>query len=422
MNEKLFQFIWEYALFDTTDLHLQDGRSVTILRQGLLNRNAGPDFTHARIRVDQTIWAGNIELHLKESDWVRHGHEHNRQYQNIILHVVLEADGDSTDGDFPVLSLSGRIKQQLLNHYQTLMQQQQPIACAPFRSVIPELTWMQWSDRLLHERWEQKIQSMQAFLSQTKGDWNQLLYVQMARYFGAAVNTDAFRQLAEATPFSILARHRDNLSHLEALLFGQAGLLPAKPQDAYTRELSIHYAFFRQKYGLRGMDGHVWKFMRMRPAHFPTIRIAQFAMLIHKSHHLFTRFINADLSSVREAQSLLHVPTSTYWEQHYVFDKASGTKQKTLGGQMVRNLLINVIVPMRILYNRHMGHTEDTEAMATLLRTLPAEKNHITTQWEACGFSVKDAYTSQALIQLYEHYCVAKRCLRCAAGLAVLKK
>lgn len=421
MNEKLFQFIWEYALFDTSGLCLLDGRMITILRPGMRNRDAGPDFIGARIRIGNTIWVGNVELHLKESDWTRHGHNGNRQYQNIILHVVLDADRAHPQGNFPVLNLSGKINRQLLEQYHKLMNQQTGIPCTSFERNIPDLTWIQWTDRLLHERWEQKTGILKHNLQQSNNDWNQLFYLQLARYFGAAVNTQAFLQLASSTPFSILARHRHNLPHLEAILFGQAGLLPAQADEPYTIELRVHYAFFKQKYGLQGMQGHEWKFLRMRPAHFPTIRIAQFAMLIHRSSHLFDLLIHNPDLTVAQARSRLQVNVSTYWKHHYVFGKESVCKEKILGRQMAHNLLINAIIPVRILYDRYTGNTERTEALSAMLRTLPAEANHITDQWLQYGFKIKDAYSSQALIQLYEQYCCRKQCLRCAIGLSILK-
>lgn len=422
MNEKLFQFIWEYVLFDTSELCLQDGRAVTILRPGMANRDAGPDFIGARIRIGNTIWVGNVELHLKESDWARHGHSNNPQYNNIILHVVLEADCTQPQGNFPVLNLSGKINGKLLDHYHKLMNQQTGISCAPFERNIPALTWIQWTDRLLHERWEQKTGILNRFLQQNNNDWNQLFYLQLARYFGAAVNTQAFLQLAAATPFSVLAKHRDNLAHLEAILFGQAGLLPVQTQEPYTIELKVHYAFFKQKYRLCEMQGHEWKFLRMRPAHFPTIRIAQFAMLIHKSRHLFEQLIGKPQAAAEQARSLLQINVSAYWKYHYVFGKESVYKEKVLGRQMAYNLLINAIIPIRILYDRYTGNTERTEVLVPLLRSLPAEKNHITDQWQQHGIELKDAFTSQALIQLYDHYCSRKQCLRCAIGLSILKQ
>lgn len=422
MNEKLFQFIWEYALFDITELYLQDGRAVTILRPGIANRDAGPDFIGARIRIGNTIWVGNVELHLKESDWTRHGHEHNRQYQNIILHVVLEADSPYVQGNFPVLNLSGKINHRLLDHYNKLMSRPTGISCAPLERNISDLVWTQWIDRLLHERWEQKTGILNTHLQQQHNDWHQLFYLQLARYFGAAVNNQAFLQLATSTPFSILAKHRDNLPHLEAILFGQAGLLPEQAQGPYTIELTVHYAFFRQKYGLTGMQGHEWKFLRMRPAHFPTIRIAQFAMLIHKSRHLFDQLISKPVLSAVQVRALLQVNVSEYWKQHYVFEKTSVRKEKLIGRQMAQNLLINAVIPIRILYDRYIGNMERTEALSTLLRTLPPEENHITNLWKQCGFGISDAYTAQALIQLYEHYCLPKQCLRCAIGLSILKQ
>lgn len=420
MNENLFQFIWQYALFETRDLQLEDGRPLTIIHRGQLNTDAGPDFTEARLRIEQTTWAGNIELHLKESDWLKHAHNRNPRYQNIILHVVLEKDMDQSPGNFPVLCLKDRIRPALIAYYEQLMRQQQHIACGPGCNTVPALLWSHWQDRLLIERWEQKAAVLEEVLHKNQNDWRSLLYYSLTANLGTRANTAAFNQLAVQTPLNVLARHREQLSHIEAILFGQAGLIPEPAEDPYSIELSIHYAFFRQKYGLKAMEPHTWKFLRMRPAHFPTIRIAQLAMLLHQSHDLFQKFVGATTS--REIGQLLTVDVSPYWQEHYTFGKPSVKRQKHLGKSMIDNIIINTIAPIQYLHAIHTGNKLQKEQAFLLLQDTAAEQNHILQQWSQLGIPAHNAAQSQGLIQLYNHYCSKKQCLRCAIGHYILKQ
>ncbi|RQO31200.1 DUF2851 domain-containing protein [Taibaiella sp. KBW10] len=420
MNEKLFQFIWQYALFNPQNLCLKDGRGITIIHRGQHNPDAGPDFIGAKLLIENTTWIGNIELHLKESDWLKHQHHKDTNYHNIILHVVLEEDVSYSLGNFPVLSLKGKIKQTLITYYEQLMLQQQTIACNTATQQVPELLRNHWLDRLLVERWEEKSAAMEALLVKSNYDWRGLLYHRIAYNLGTKANAAAFAQLALQTPLNILSKHRTELSHIEAILFGQAGLIPEVPQDPYAIELTIHYAFYKQKYQLQAVPKHIWKFSRMRPAHFPTIRLAQLAMLLHKSHDLFSKMITA--KDNLEIEALLYTEVSTYWQDHYTFEKPAKRTQKHMGKSMIQNIIINTIAPIQYLYAAHTDNLHQKEKALQLLHGTPPEENHILDKWAALNITPQNAVQSQALIQLYNHYCSKKQCLRCSIGHYLLKQ
>lgn len=419
LTENLLQFIWQYALFRSNELYLSDGRSVSILQRGQLNTDSGPDFFAAKIKIEDTIWAGNIELHLKSSDWSRHGHQHDPAYQNIILHVVYRIDRSDRSGDLPVLELAPLIEPELLQKYQELMDTRPKIACGSRIGKVPALIWDNWLERMLAEKWEHKFADWNAILQHNNGDLANLFYQQLARTMGGKVNAMAMQQLAICTPVKLLARHKDNLAHLEAILLGQAGLLPSEAQHPYETELMVHYAFFKQKYGLVPMDVRSWKFMRMRPAAFPTIRIAQLAMIVHLHEHLFSKLMKLERSE--DLDFYFGLGVSEYWTEHYTFQRASSRKEKNTGQTLQQLIWINVIAPLSYFYaNAYVGTGTQNEAIE-LLRKCRPEQNNIISLWGKMGVNVRDAAASQALIHLYNEYCSVKKCLSCSVGHWMLK-
>lgn len=419
MNEALLQFIWQYSLYQPTGLHTEDGEPLTVIHSGKLNRDAGPDFLESKIKVGDTTLVGNTELHIKSSDWLKHGHQHDAAYKNLVLHVVYENDAADVAGNTPVLVLKDHIPQDVIARYTRLMQAPYQLPCAGQHEKVKSITKESWLNRLLAERWEQKLGDWNVLLENSAEDWRNLLYWRTAANFGFKTNATPFLMLAQSLPLNIPTKHKDNLMQIEALLFGQAGMLEGDFEEDYPRELQREYDYLRKKYKLKPIAGHLWKFLRMRPANFPTVRIAQFAALIHKSLHLFSQII--ETHSVKEIEPLLDVTASSYWDTHFRFDAIQEDKSpKALGKASVQNIIINTIAPIQFLYAARQDTHKLQEQALQLLESVPAEKNNITTMWAENGWQAQNAAQSQALLQLYNNYCSSKRCLECTVGLKIL--
>jgi hypothetical protein len=420
MNEALFQFIWQHSLYRLTGLTTTDGEPLSVIYGGKLNRDAGPDFLEGKIKIGNTTLVGNIELHLKSSDWLKHGHQHDAAYKNLILHVVFENDVDGVAGNTPVLELKHLVSQHIMAKYAGLVQGTNQLPCGNQHTKVRSITKEGWMSRLLAERWEQKLADWNIMLENSAEDWRKLLYWRMAANFGFKTNAAPFLLLAQSLPLNIPTRHKENLLQIEALLFGQAGMLDGDFKDDYPRELQKEYDYLRKKYMLKPISAHLWKFLRMRPANFPTIRIAQFAVLIHQSVHLFSQII--ETHTVKEIELLLDITASSYWDTHFQFDVPQ--KQATLksvGDSSIQNIIINTIAPIQFLYASRQDTYALQERSLQLLEAVPAEKNNITKVWEANEWQPVNAAQSQALLQLYNNYCSAKRCLECTIGLNIIK-
>jgi hypothetical protein len=420
MNEALLQFIWQHNLYQVIGLHTEDGEPLTVIYCGKLNRDAGPDFSEAKIKVGNTILVGNIEMHLKSSDWLRHGHQNDAAYQNLILHVVFDNDVPGVAGNAPVLVLQNKISPQVIAQYSGLVYTKNKLPCAGLHTAVKEITKEGWLSRLLAERWEQKLGDWNILLENSAEDWRNLLYWRMAANFGFKTNAAPFMLLAQSLPLNLAAKHRDSPEQIEALLFGQAGMLDGAFEDEYPNLLQKEYSYLRKKYKLIPLGGHLWKFLRMRPANFPTIRIAQFATLLCKSVHLFSQII--ETHSVKEIQPLLDVAASSYWDNHFQFDvmqKASAPK--SLGKASVENIIINTIAPIQFLYAARQDTYALQEHALQLLEAIPAEQNNITRIWQENSWLPANAAQSQALLQLYNNYCSNRRCLDCTVGLNIIR-
>lgn len=422
MQEDLLHFAWRLKRFDLSDLHTTDGRPVEILRFGEANRHAGPDFIDARIRIGDTLWAGNVEMHLKASDWHQHKHTEDAGYNNVILHVVLQEDQPvfRAGGErLPCLELQKRIPRKLTAVYKSLLHSEHWIPCQHLFYQVNAAVKNLWADRLLVERLEAKTEHIADRLQRNGQNWELTFYELLARSFGMRVNTDAFEQLARSLPLTLLQNYRNSLFQLEALLFGQAGMLEVSFQDTYPQKLQAEYQFLKHKHQLQPIPGQQWKFLRMRPANFPTIRIAQFAVLLHQSAHLFSKMLAA--TKLRELENMFALKISNYWRDHYSFDKASAPRQKSLGQSSIHLLVINTIAPFLLLYGNVKKEEAFRNRALSLLEEVPAEKNHILEKWKELGLQVRSAYDSQAFLQLKQQYCDQKRCLECAVGNAILK-
>ena len=416
MTERLLQFIWQFQYFNLADLVLTNGEKLDIIHPGQLNTNQGPDFTEARIRISETILIGNIELHIKEEDWNRHLHASDPNYHNIILHVVWEESNVSTG--LPTLCLGDRVAKTLLKRYEQLMIDPAFVPCSNSVGDAPELTWTKWKERILIERLQQKTKLINEYLSQSNQHWEELFWWMLARNYGIRVNADAFEAIARSLPLTVLAKHKNQLVQLEAMLFGQAGMLFRKFEEQYPEMLRKEYIFLKKKYSLRQIDLPI-HLLRMRPRNFPTVRLAQLAVMISQSTHLFSGI--REVGSISELRKILSVVANDYWHYHYLFDQPSSYKPKTLGDEMITNIIINTIVPVLFAYGMHHKNDNYVQKALKWLAELPAENNLIIRNWELMGVKVKAASDTQALLELKSSYCDVKRCLDCAVGDWIIK-
>ena len=423
MKEDLLQYAWRMQQFDARNLQSTDGQTIQIQSFGQHNTDAGPDFTEARIRIGDTLWAGNVEMHLKASDWLQHRHQDDPAYDNVILHVVLENDQvifRSNGKPIPCLELKSRIPAQLAANYQRLLQMEGWIPCERQLQDVPSMTRKLWLDRLLVERLEQKTVVIEQALERNQYHWEESFFQQLAKGFGLRINAEPFEMLARSLPLLTLLKHKHSLLQLEALLFGQAGMLEVDFADAYPQQLKKEFQFLKAKYALRPIPFSSWKFARLRPAAFPTIRIAQLAALIYQTDHLFSKILAA--KHIKELENTFVLKLSNYWRTHYRFDKLSARRQKRLGTSTIHLLIINVISPFIFLYGKHKGEERYQEQALHLLEQLPPEQNKVIKNWSAVGIVPESAYQSQALLQLKKHYCTTRRCLSCSIGNSILKR
>jgi len=416
MTERLLQYIWQFQFFNLSDLRLVTGEILQIISPGKFNTNQGPDFLEAKIRIDQTTWAGNIELHLDEDDWIRHDHEHDPNYQNIILHVIWNQAARSLQ--LPTLNLGDKVSKLLLHRYEELMLNAGFVPCADSVLQVPDIVWQAWKERMLVERLERKSKNIIDCLHQSNEHWEEVFWWMIARNFGMKVNAEAFEALARSIPLNLLSKHKNQIHQLEAFLFGQAGLLNREFKEDYPAMLKKEYKFYKKKYRLRAIDIPI-HLLRMRPGNFPTIRLAQLAMLIQRSLHLFS--VIKEVSSIRELRSLFLVTANDYWHYHYFFDDPSDCHEKKLGEEMFCNILINTIAPVLFAYGQHQKIEQFRKKALQWLEAATPEKNVITRKWQDLGISNKTAADSQALIELKQQYCDPKRCLECAIGNQLLK-
>lgn len=421
MTEDFLHYLWKYRLIEPNQ-PLTSGEPVSILNPGMLNKDSGPDFFNARIRIGDTLWAGNVEIHVQASDWSRHHHFLDPAYDNVILHVVLQNDCQvfRKNGEaIPTLELSGKINPGLHAVYQQLMMNRNWVPCAHLLPYAGRLVLHNWLDRMLAERFDRKALDVQNNLVRNGNDWNETFYQALARNFGFHVNAVPFELLAKSLPLSILRKHIDHLPQLEALLFGQAGMLSVSYRSQYFINLKREYKFLSAKYGLVPIDVHLWKFMRMRPSNFPTLRIAEFAGLMHHSSFLFSRILETD--SIGELKRIFQTSASAFWDSHYSFKARSPKSTKKLGSHGMNLVFINTLVPFLYLYGKVKNQPLLVERALTFLDQLPAESNAVISGWKALGVSGRSAYNTQALIELKGRYCERKRCLECAIGNSVLK-
>ncbi len=418
MTERLLQYIWQFQYFNTKDLLTDEEEILRVIHPGTCNTNQGPDFTDAKIKIGATTWAGSIELHINSSEWKNHKHSSDKNYKNVILHVVWQQDAD-LNLPFSTLILQDKVSKILLNKYDELMNADSFIPCEKNIHLVHEITWQSWKESLLVERVQTKTFSIFEYLKKNNNHWEETLWWLLAGNFGIKLNSIAFEKIARSIPVYILAKHKDQIHQTEALLLGQAGLLDGNFTGDYPKLLQREYRFLKSKYKLQQIQDSVF-FLRMRPSNFPTVRLAQLAMLVHKSLHLFSKI--KDSTDIKTVKDLLQVTANDYWHYHYVFDETSAYKKKTLGRQMIENLLINTVIPLLFAYGHHHNKNKYKDKALAWMELIRAENNNITNGFAHLQVINNTAFDSQALIQLKNEYCIKKRCLDCSIGNSLLKR
>ncbi|MGJ8743725.1 DUF2851 family protein [Polaribacter sp.] len=423
MKEDFLHYVWKYKLFSLNDLQTTTHTKITILKSGLHNKNAGPDFLNAQLLLDEQLWAGNVEIHLKSSDWYAHNHETDVNYDAVILHVVWEDDVPvfmKNNAPLPTLVLKGLVQRILLTKYQELFSTQSRwIPCEENINSVHNFILENWKERLFFERLERKSSEIKGFLVAENNNYEAVLFQLLAKNFGLKVNGDSFLRLATSMPFSVLQKVCLNKHQLAALLFGQAGFLADSIDVDYHQKLKVEYQFLQQKYKLTPISKHVFSFFRMRPHNFPTIRIAQLIILYHQHQKLFSKCL--EIKDVKDFYKLFSVEVALFWKTHYTFEKSSKQSSKKLTTSFVDLLLINTIIPLQFLYKKEQGTINENEFLG-LMKKLKPEKNGIISKFDTLHIKANNAFETQSLLELKNNYCAAKKCLECAIGVNVLKR
>ncbi len=416
MKEDFLHYVWKMKCFDFRQLYTTEGAPLEILDFGYHNPDAGADFLEAKIRLDGLMWCGNIEMHLQPADWVAHRHDENPNYQNVILHVVFDAptEGGKKIPNLPTLELKSYINKNIFQKYWELQNNTHWIPCQHHFYKVPPFTKTLWLDRLLIERLKRKSNVILDVLQQNGGNWEETFWQFLAKSFGAKINTEPFEWLARVTPNLILAKNRHSLFQIEALLFGQAGFLDATFQEEYAQRLKQEYVYQRKKYQLSPISVLSWKFARLRPANFPTIRLAQLAQLVHRSVHLFSKVL--ELERLEDLGALFDITVTGYWLDHYRFDTPSVTRPKSFGEEAAALIVVNTIVPFLFAYGETRHEEKLRQRALDFLEILAAEKNHIIEGWQTLGVEPQTAAQTQSLIELKKQYCDMKRCTACSLG------
>ncbi|MBL7777420.1 MAG: DUF2851 family protein [Chitinophagales bacterium] len=424
LTEELLHFVWKFRLYRSTGLATTTGESIEVINPGTHNTHAGADFTDAKIKIGGTLWVGNIEIHPAADDWFAHGHHTDAGYNNTILHVVYSPGKKTAQKQngttLPVLVLNNAIPQELLSRYAQLLLQKKSVPCSALISQADKFTIQQTIERAVIERLQQKVQQIETRLQRYNNDWEQILFIQLARYLGASVNKDPMQWLAEKILVKTMAKHAGSLLQIEAMLFGTAGLLHPPYDDEYARTLQKEFMYLKRLHRLDALQGTEWKYLRLRPANFPTLRIAQLAALLQTQNFSFSKIL--DCTSVAEIENRLQPQVSEYWKTHYQFDKPSKQVRSSLGESMKQVIIINAIVPVLFAYGKYKQNDTYCDRALQLLEDCTPEGNSIIKQWNALGISTTNSYQTQGLLQLKNEHCDKFRCLQCGIGLKILKQ
>ena len=419
--EQLLHYVWKHKIFPLKELKTTTGQQVEVIDTGLANTDAGPDFFNAKLKLDSVLWIGNIEIHERSSDWFKHGHHADAGYNSVILHIASEIDTEisrSNGERIPQIQLI--CPEAVRTNYKELLETDSYPPCYRIIPSLPPFTAHSWMTALQMERFEQKATLLNERLKRCQGNWEDAFFITLARNFGFGLNGDAFETWAHRLPFRAVDKHRNDLFQIEAIFFGQAGILEDSDGDGYYLRLKKEYTYLQHKFGLIPMDASLWRFLRLRPANFPHIRIAQLACLYHRAYGLLSRIMETEtLQGVRD---ILKGGTSEYWLTHYTFGGSSPSRPKTLSNTSLDLLIINTVVTFLYAYGLHKGNRVLCARAGSFLEELKAENNYITRMWEQCGMKASNAADSQALIQLKKEYCDKKKCLYCRIGYEYLKR
>lgn len=417
MTEKLLQYIWQCQYFNSNELKTIRGEMLTIIDPGILNKDQGPDFSQARIKIDKTLLAGSIELHLRTSDWKKHKHDTDRNYRNVVLHVVWINDSNDVNS-LPILSLQERVPNFLLTRYNEWMDRQGFIPCETSMCDTDQLVWNSWKEKLLLARLQHKSMRIGEMLKRNQYHWEETLWCMLARNFGMKINADSFEAIAVSLPLGILLKQKSQLIQLEALLLGQAGLLGKSFEESYPILLQAEYRHLQKKYSLRPILQPLF-FLRMRPINFPTVRLAQLAALLNRSTNLFR--VITEIDNLPDMEGLLRVQANDYWHYHYVLDESSPYQPKQLGKQMVKSIIINTIAPWLFAYGDSLNEQKFKDRAFQWLKETGFETNSVVNSFQKLGLQVESAQDSQAILHLKSHFCDKRNCLDCAIGQILLQ-
>ncbi|HEY0743253.1 MAG TPA: DUF2851 family protein [Chryseosolibacter sp.] len=422
MNEAFLHYIWQYQYFDKVDLCTTAGDPISIIQPGFRNTNAGPDFLNAKIKVGDVVWIGHVEIHINSSEWIDHKHHVDPSYENVILHVVWKENQSIRQKDnsaLPTAELKGRVSDDLILRYRKLINQPEAIPCSHHLAGVRDIVKYGMIEKALIERLENKAEVVHELLKKTANDWEQTTFTLLCKNFGFKINTPAFERLAEVVPHKLLLKHQQ-LMQVEALLFGQAGFLDETKRDTYYLLLKREYDLLGKKYGLdqRRMNKSQWKFLRLRPANFPTLRIAQLAALVVAQKNMFSKIVDA--TSYKDLLEMFSVSQSDYWQTHYRFDYQSDERIAGLGDASINNLLINTAIPLMVAYGKVKDDQMYVDKAVALLQQIPTEENAITKRWKSQQMVASSAADSQGFIELFNNYCVKRRCLDCNIGFSIL--
>lgn len=421
MKEDFLHYLWKFKKFDSLNLKTFNEEEITINNVGQYLELSGPDFFNAQITIDNQKWAGNVEIHLKSSDWYVHHHERDSAYENVILHVVWEHDTEifrQNNIEIPVLELKNYVDTLMISNYQSLMAPKSWIFCEKQFKEINEFVLKNWQERLFFERLERKSKPIEELLEQTNQDWEAVLFCLLAKNFGLNTNGEIFLKIVQSIPFSIIRKESFELENLEALLLGTAGLLDSEKEDRYFKDLKFRYFYLLHKYQIEKKIVEPVQFFKHRPDNFPTIRLSQLANLYHIHQNLFSKISSP--SALKEIYEMFQVSASAYWQNHYQFDKESPKKRKKLSKSFIDLILINTIIPLQFAYAKSQGK-EISEDLISVLNEVASEKNAVLDKFSFFGIKPKNAFESQSLLQLKSEYCNKSRCLECAIGMELLK-
>jgi len=421
MKEDFLYYIWLHKLFSWVDLKTTQNEEIIIVKSGLHNHNSGPDFLNAQIKIDSILWGGNVEIHVKSSDWYLHNHETDANYDTVILHVVWEDDVaifNQKNQQIPTLILKDLISKKLLDNYHNLSSKTQRwIPCEKQIAEVDAFLLNNWLERLYFERLEHKSELIEGLLKASNNDYEAVLFQLLAKNFGLKLNGESFLSLAKSIDFSIIRKERFDEQTLSALIFGQAGFLESNIEEIYHQKLKEEYAYLKHKYSLFPISNKQFQFFRMRPTNFPTIRIAQLIALFSKHQNLFSKLME---NPKTDYYVLFSVEVNDFWKTHYTFETPSKKSLKKLTKSFIDLLLINTIIPLQFQYLQHRGEV-DIEMFLKLIQQIKPEKNAIISKFSELKIQAKNAFESQALLELKNNYCAKKRCLHCAIGASLLK-